>query len=705
VDGNMKALTALACALVALSAFTSPASATPAYSIQPLGFSDAEHTSNSGLRINSVTELNEAGHIVGYSSRFDDGADEGESAWLYDGRTTIKIGLIDAEHTRIDGYKESNHHLDSHPGVLNEAGQVIGYSKRYPATGFSELGASAWLYDGATTIKLGFWDAEHTRNDGYKSSVPLQLNEAGQVVGYSGRYNNGSVNLGLTAWLYDGATTIEIGLTGAEYTDEDGRQAAEPVDLNQWGRVVGQSRRYNGDSRSDYISTWLYNGTTTIDIGPSDAEHTDFEGNRHSVPIELNDAGRVIGNASRYNGGNSAWLYDGTTTVKIGLVGSEHTQTGDFKWSEARELNEAGYVVGTSRRYSGTASRGTSAWLYDGTTTINIGLTDLEHTRSDGSKTSGITKLNEAGQVIGLSSRYNGGTIPLGVSAWLYDGATTIDVGLTGAEHTNDDGAKNSRALRLNDAGQVTGFSTRYNGGTSQLGQDAWFYDPELDQTFSLQFSQRSDGYAYSSVGYLGEDGLVLGTYNLYDELDNSLGSRVFSFTVADGLRDLGSLVDGGLAANGWDRLVYASYSNGLGQIVGEGKQPSQAPELVYLLTPLSGLEGDYNNDGFVDAVDYTVWRNAVSGGGVLNNETESLGVVDAEDYSAWKSNYGATSSGSGGIGRTASTHAAAPEPSALLLASLGALGIPRRRRATKSPCLPLSLSPCLLPRGGQICC
>ena len=52
--------------------------------------------------------------------------------------------------------------------------------------------------------------------------MPDQLNEAGQVSGYSYRYNGGSTDLGHSAWLYDGATTIDIGLTGSEHTRNDG---------------------------------------------------------------------------------------------------------------------------------------------------------------------------------------------------------------------------------------------------------------------------------------------------------------------------------------------------------------------------------------------------------------------------------------------------------------------------------------------------
>jgi hypothetical protein len=137
----------------------------------------------------------------------------------------------------------------------------------------------------------------------------------------------------------------------------------------------------------------------------------------------------------------------------------------------------------------------------------------------------------------------------------------------------------------LNESGQLIGYSRRYNGGSDQLGQDAWFYDLALDQTFPLQLSTRSDEYAFSSAAYLGEDGLVLGTYNLFDALDNSLGNRAFYFTIADGLHDLGALVDGGLAANGWDRLASVIRANGLGQILGHGKLTSQSGQMAYLLT------------------------------------------------------------------------------------------------------------------------
>ncbi|TWT92309.1 Autotransporter-associated beta strand repeat protein [Botrimarina colliarenosi] len=69
-------------------------------------------------------------------------------------------------------------------------------------------------------------------------------------------------------------------------------------------------------------------------------------------------------------------------------------------------------------------------------------------------------------------------------------------------------------------------------------------------------------------------------------------------------------------------------------------------------------LAGDYNNDGLVNAADYTVWRD----GGPLQNETASPGVVDAADYAAWSDNYGA-------VGPSSATALAVPEPTTILLA------------------------------------
>jgi len=495
------------------------------------------------------------------------------------------LGLTDAEHTRDDGYRYSS------PRDLNEAGQVLGDAERYNG-GATDLGRSVWLYDGTATVNIGLTDAEHTRDDGYRYSLPRRLNEAGQLSGFSSRYNGGTSNLGRTAWLYDGTATVNVGPTDAEHTGDDGYRYSSPRDLNEAGQVGGYSYRYNGGATGLGRTAWLYDGTTTVNVGLTDAMHTRDDGWRFSLPEGLNEAGQVCGQSDRYNGGatgfgRTAWLYDGTATVNVGLTDAEHTRDDGYRYSRAVGLNETGQLRGFSSRYNGGAANlGSTAWLYDGTATVNIGLTDAEHTGDDGYRSSRPSHLNEAGQVCGYSERRNGGTSNLGRTAWLYDGTATVNIGLTDTMHTRYGEKRFSEPTHLNEAGQVCGYSNRYKYGAN-AGQTAWLYDPDLAQTFAIVLSERSDGYAYAEASYLGEDGLVLGWYELFAGDDTCLGDRAFGFTVDDGLWDLGSLVDGGLGAAGWDHLADAWLANGPAYVVGYGLLDDMPDgQMGYLLTP-----------------------------------------------------------------------------------------------------------------------
>jgi hypothetical protein len=53
-------------------------------------------------------------------------------------------------------------------------------------------------------------------------------------------------------------------------------------------------------------------------------------------------------------------------------------------------------------------------------------------------------------------------------------------------------------------------------------------------------------------------------------------------------------------------------------------------------------VQGDYNNNGRVDAADYVLWRD----GGPLQNEVADPGTVSAADYTEWRSRFGNSSVG-----------------------------------------------------------
>lgn len=89
--------------------------------------------------------------------------------------------------------------------------------------------------------------------------------------------------------------------------------------------------------------------------------------------------------------------------------------------------------------------------------------------------------------------------------------------------------------------------------------------------------------------------------------------------------------------------------------------------------------EGDYNDDGMVDAADYTVWRDSYGlTGSALAADGNGDEVVDAADYAVWQNNYT-----SAATPVSASLSVTAPEPSSVVVLSaylIGVGGVPRRR-------------------------
>jgi fibronectin-binding autotransporter adhesin len=128
-------------------------------------------------------------------------------------------------------------------------------------------------------------------------------------------------------------------------------------------------------------------------------------------------------------------------------------------------------------------------------------------------------------------------------------------------------------------------------------------------------------------------------------------------------------------------------FLNGLAQTPGIwGSAASGAANISALFTGLGtltvitgagpvGVDGDYNDNGVVDAADYVVWRNA--GPTATLPHDPSPGVVDITDYNTWRGNFNKPNSGSG-------SGAAVPEPTSIVLVFASLIGMTLTGRRTR---------------------
>ena len=137
--------------------------------------------------------------------------------------------------------------------------------------------------------------------------------------------------------------------------------------------------------------------------------------------------------------------------------------------------------------------------------------------------------------------------------------------------------------------------------------------------------------------------------------------------------------------------MIDSLFIDGVSQPVGtwgaEGSGAEHTSSLItgpgWLQISTSILAGDFNNDGTVDAADYTVWRKNFGDADEanINHHGDGQNGVDEADFDVWKLHYGETNSGGLSVDGIAHPLAAIPEPATnLLLLSVVGFFLRRRR-------------------------
>lgn len=546
-----------------------------------LGLLDSIHTSEYGLRNNAITAINSSGVVIGTSQRL---AYSGTDAYIYDPSTDTvsrQIGLTGSD------YGSTGYSVTSLAGI-NSNSYVAGVTS-YTAGG-SYSTSDAWIYNPntQTSTRIGLMTT------GYRGDTIFGFNNYGVAATTA---NTSDTTL-KQAWIYkiaDGSVT-QVGLTSTDYT-KNGNTSSTITAFTDTGYAAGSTsimKQYTGGqiisgyANSGYTYTdavgqwytagqdaWVYDGNSTIKVGLYDkAEYTGADSGtpvnvlnfsprngyyyqtsstqvRYSAVTSLTSTGNAIGYTYVFNGsdsngaalkaGQDAWTYQvGGTTKRVGLIGAGYVSSDNIaRSSTASYVNNAGYVVGTSTRYSSTATSGTAAW-YDKYSTastntsvsnsVRLGLTGSAHTATDGTNTyqySTVTALTNSGLVAGYSTRYYNQGVTVG--------STSITA----------------------------------NGNN---GQDAWVYDltTATPTQYIMGIAANDAGYAYSTISLMTEDGLILGTYNTYSG-STVTGTYLYAWTAGSSMTTISDSIDYTLSDEDWSKISSLFGVDANGNIYGTG--------------------------------------------------------------------------------------------------------------------------------------
>ncbi|MCA9239311.1 MAG: hypothetical protein KDA37_03890 [Planctomycetales bacterium] len=193
-------------------------------------------------------------------------------------------------------------------------------------------------------------------------------------------------------------------------------------------------------------------------------------------------------------------------------------------------------------------------------------------------------------------------------------------------------------------------------GGDAELGQQSFL---------NLEIQGLTPGQEFDQITVAG--GISLdGALNVQVESPLSGAGGSLALTVIDAATISGQFSDtpsiGESVGSGW-RFGGLDYDTANGDVI---------------LNLIAGIEGDFNNDGAVNAADYTLWRDHLGeGAGTLANDYTGL-PIGPEQYAIWQANYGQSL----GLAAAQLTSTPAPEPTAIALLAVMSVGCrPRRAR------------------------
>lgn len=227
----------------------------------------------------------------------------------------------------------------------------------------------------------------------------------------------------------------------------------------------------------------------------------------------------------------------------------------------------------------------------------------------------------------------------------------------------------------------------RFEGGsyvipTSESDPIQTYPEPDFIQLVADEWNQRLDGQVlpfaagigkpvvFTEQGYQHHNGTSRNPQNEGGSVDTA--EQIMAFEGL--LRALNGRQDDLLAMHIWQWEMNGSQGSTWNiNPAASANQPDNRPLAQWLSGWIRNqLPGDFNDDGLVDAADYTRWRDSFGQAVTYfaGADADGNGLINATDYDIWTTNYGVAQ------GRGGATAGTLPEPtgSVLLVAALAAI-------------------------------